>query len=121
MDINEVIAIFIKLSEVPETEAEQYRYICENAVRSLRARLKDNTNESESGDSLNMAAAALAFKRYVQLCSVNDEIGGFKIGEITVNSTETSKINSAENILQDAMLDIKEFLRDDEFVFGRIL
>lgn len=121
MNLNEIIAIFIKLSGISETEADQYRYICENAVRSLRARLKDNISESESGDSLNMAAAALAFKRYVQQNSANGEIDSFKIGEITVSSSKTGIIASAEDIFQEALFDIKELLRDDGFVFGRIL
>lgn len=121
MDLDEVFAIFVRLSGVLETEAEKYQYICKNAVHSLKVRLKDNIDESESGDSLNMAAAALAFKRYVQQSSANGESGGFKIGEITVNSSEKERIKSADSIWNDALYDIKGLLRDDEFIFGRIL
>lgn len=121
MELDKVLAIFMKLSGLSEKEAEEYRYICENAVRSLRARLKDNIDESESGDSLNTAAAALAFKRYVQQDSALGGSGSFKIGEITVNSSETVRLASAENIWNEALYDIMELLRDDGFVFGRIV
>ena len=61
MSIDEVIAIFLKLAELSESERGNYQNLCEDAVRSLRARLKSDINEEECGDSLNRAAAALAF------------------------------------------------------------
>ena len=66
MSIDEVIAIFLKLAELSESERGNYQNLCEDAVRSLRARLKSDINEEECGDSLNRAAAALAFIRYIQ-------------------------------------------------------
>ncbi len=121
MDLNEVFSIFVRLADISEAEAEKYRFICENAVRSLRARLKDNIDESESGDSLNMAAAALAFKRYVLQGSASGELGGFTVGVIKVDPSRSGKVSSAEDIWREALYDIKDLLRDDTFIFGRIL
>ena len=39
MSIDEVIAIFLKLAELSESESGNYQNLCEDAVRSLRARL----------------------------------------------------------------------------------
>lgn len=121
MSIDEVIVIFLKLAELPEAESQNYQSLCENAVRSLRARLKSDVNEEECGDSLNQAAAALAFIRYVQRNLANGECGGFKVGEISINSTDENSMRYADAVWEDALLEVKEFLRDDGFIFGRIL
>lgn len=121
MNIDEVIAIFLKLAGITESESENYRNLCENAVRSLRARLKANINEEECSDSLNRAAAALAFIRYVQQSLANGEFGSFKVGEISINSSENNGIKYAEAVWEDSLLEIKNFLQDDGFIFGRIL
>lgn len=121
MNIDEVIAIFLKLAELTETKSENYRSLCENAVRSLRARLRIDINEEECGDSLNQAAAALAFIRYVQRNLANGEFGGFKVGEISVNSAEVNGMKYAEAVWGDSLLEIKNLLKDDGFIFGRIL
>lgn len=121
MNIDEVIAIFLKLAEIQEAESENYRSLCENAVRSLRARLKVDVNEEECGDSLNRAAAALAFIRYVQRNLANGEFGSFKVGEISVNSIEGNFMKYAESVWEDSLLEINGFLKDDGFIFGRIL
>lgn len=121
MSIDEVIQIFLELAELSAVESGSYQSLCENAVRSLRARLKSDINEEECGDSLNRAAAALAFIRYVQRNIANGEDGGFKVGEISVNSTNENSMKYADAVWEDALLEVKAFLRDDDFIFGRIL
>lgn len=121
MSIDEVIAIFLKLAEISEAESKNYQSLCENAVRSLRARLKPDINEEECGDSLNRAAAALAFIRYVQRNLSNGEYTGFKVGEISVNSINENILKYAEAVWEDSLLEVKELLQDDGFIFGRIL
>ena len=49
------------------------------------------------------------------------EIGGFKVGEISVNSTNENSMKYADAVWEDVLLEIKDFLRDDGFIFGRIL
>ena len=121
MNIDEVIEIFLKLAELSESESGNYQNLCENAVRSLRARLKSDINEEECGDNLNRAAAALAFIRYVQRNIANGEGGGFKVGEISVNSTNENSMKYADAVWEDVLLEVKDFLRDDGFIFGRIV
>jgi len=121
MNIDEVIAIFLKLAELSESERGNYQNLCEDAVRSLRARLKSDINEEEYGDSLNRAAAALAFIRYVQRNIANGEGSGFKVGEISVNSTNENSMKYADAVWEDVLLEVKDFLRDDGFIFGRIV
>lgn len=120
MNIDEVIAIFLKLAQLSESETEEYRNLCENAVRSLRARLKSDTDEEAGGDSLNRAAAALAFMRYVQR-SVSSGEENFRAGEISVSSSYKDGMKYAEAVWEDAMLEASGLLRDDGFVFGRII
>lgn len=121
MNIDEVIVIFLKLAELSDSESGNYQNLCENAVRSLRARLKSDVNEEECGDSLNRAAAALAFIRYVQRNIANGESGGFKVGEISVSSTNEDSMKYAASVWEDALLEVRDFLYDDGFIFGRIL
>lgn len=122
MSIDKVIAIFLTLAEISESESWNYQSLCENAVRSLRARLKPEINEEECGDSLNRAAAALAFIRYVQRNSSSGEYSGFKVGEISVNSAGSENaIGYAKAIWEDSLLEVSGLLKDDSFIFGRIL
>lgn len=121
MNIDEVIAVFLKIAGIPETESENYRNLCENAVRSLRARLKADINEEENDNSLNRAAAALAFIRYVRRNMADGEFAGFKVEEISVNSAENSVMKYAEAVWEDSLLEVKELLKDDGFIFRRIL
>ena len=106
MNIDEVIAIFLKLAELSESESGNYQNLCENAVRSLRARLKSDINEEECGDNLNRAAAALAFIRYVQRNIANGEGGGFKVGEISVNSTNENSMIVVQGTLSQIPLEV---------------
>lgn len=120
MELEVVFLTFVKLSGLNVADASEYRFLCEAAVRYLKSRLKDDTDSGKYADSLNYAAAASAYYRYV-LRKLSDEPSSeLRVGEILSKRNTLDEIKAAELLCRQAFNDIGMLLKDDGFVFEAI-
>lgn len=117
MDIERVLDIFGRLSGLPEDLVREQDYLCEISADNIGARLR--CPAEQCGGKAELAAAALAYYRFV-LWSVTD--GGaerIKVGDISVQSG-SGRLIYAERLYNEALAELKDCIADDGFVFERI-
>lgn len=114
MNIQQVFQRFIELSHLSEEKAENYKWLCYNAVEELEEMLVKNVAVSRCGGRLSTAASAIAFYKYTVI-EENSNVNSFKAGDITVNYSDKKEF--AKNYLQQCMKSIAPYIKDNNFVF----
>ena len=64
MNYQQVFQRFIELAKLTENEAEQYRWLCNNAVEELEEMLVKGIDKEACSGRLSATASAIAFYRY---------------------------------------------------------
>ncbi len=113
MEKASVFAYFEKLSGLSEDEGREYRFLCEAAIETVRLAAE----QAESSRQQELAAAALAYYRYV-LLSMTDGGTAVKVGEVSLRQGE-ERIRYAERLYKEAMANLKGYA-GEEFAFERI-
>lgn len=115
--------VFKKFSELLGKEFEassKWLNLCEEAIDEMKIKIKDTSDTKENEDRLNMAAAALAFYKYV-LCNYreisNSAIATFSSEDLT---EKRIAISAAKTVWTSAKETINELLKDPDFVFRSV-
>lgn len=114
MNYQQVFQRFIELAKLTENEAEQYRWLCNNAVEELEEMLVKGIDKEACSGRLSATASAIAFYRYSvisQGCNVNS----VKVGDLTVNCTPLKQY--ASEYLSQCMKSIAPYIKDSSFIF----
>ena len=122
MDLYEIIKRFSIIFGLSSDEIAPWTSICEDACIEIRKNLRENVVEEDHSRRLNAAAAALAFYRYILYSTSNS--GGaesFAAGELRIKTDTSRMINNAKKVWQDAKRSIADILKDENFMFERII
>lgn len=94
-------------------------YFCKAAIACVEEKLKADV---DGGDiRLIMAAAALAYCRYVQSTFVEEaEIASMKAGDVTITKSSSDVIDTAIKYAESTFADACELFADTAFVFSVI-
>lgn len=114
MNIQQVFQRFAELAHLSEEKAENYKWLCCNAVEELEEILVKNVDVSGCGGRLSAAASAMAFYKYVVIAE-NSNVNSFKAGDITVSYSNRKEF--AKDYLQQCMKSIAPYIKDSNFVF----
>ncbi|MEE0930155.1 MAG: hypothetical protein UIM53_04075 [Acutalibacteraceae bacterium] len=114
MNIQQVFQRFTELVHLSEEQAENYKWLCCNAVEELEEMLVKDVDISRCSGRLSAAASAMAFYKYI-IIEENSNVNSFKAGDITVNYSDRGEF--AKNYLQQCMKSIAPYIKDSNFVF----
>ena len=114
MNIQQVFQRFTELVHLSEEQAENYKWLCCNAVEELEEMLVKDVDISRCSGRLSAAASAMAFYKYI-IFEENSNVNSFKAGDITVNYSDRGEF--AKNNLQQCMKSIAPYIKDSNFVF----
>ena len=106
MNCESVFALFQKLSGLSEDEGGAYRFLCEEAIAKV---VSVSEHTRSCGGQRELAAAALAYYRYVLLTTA------VKVGEVSIRKSENC-LRFAEKLYKDAMAQLGGYAGED-FVF----
>lgn len=118
MNYQQVFQRFCELSRLSEKEAQQYKWLCNNAADELSEMLVSNIDKTKCGGRLSAAAAAMAYYRYI-IIAENGGVTGFKAGDISVDCSKAREY--AKEYLQQCLKGISGYISDGGFVFRGVL
>ncbi len=121
MDLHEIIKKFSIITGLSDEEVSPWTSICEDACLEIRKNLREDADEESNSRRLNAAAAALAFYRYVLYCSSGGGVESFTTGEIRVKTDAQTSVKIAYTAWIDAKRSIADILKDEDFMFERIV
>ena len=116
MDIDEIMKRFAVLAGLTETDAADWRPLCEDALVRIRSQCREDVDTAEQSGLLCAAVSALAFYQYSLRNTVTDT-EDFTAGDIRITQ-KTNGNNSAKALWEDAREQIAPLLRDPSFYFG---
>ena len=114
MNYQQVFQRFIELTGLTQEEAEQYRWLCNNAVEELEEMLVKGIDKEACSGRLSATASAIAFYKY-SVISQGSNVNSVKAGEVTVNCTPLKTY--AQEYLNQCMKSIAPFIKDSNFMF----
>ncbi|MGN0537245.1 MAG: hypothetical protein ACI4M3_04645, partial [Acutalibacteraceae bacterium] len=115
-----IVELFADLVGVSAEEGMAYYALCKGAEESLRVMLVDKNSEVLYENELCRAAAALAYYRYVLVKTAKMPSGGYQIKDIHVGGVSAVNTEAARILWVQALNDIKDLVKDTDFVFRRI-
>lgn len=121
MNLNEIIKRFSIIADLSWEEASPWASVCEDASIEIKSKLRNDVNEEKNERRLNAAAAALAFYRYVLYRCSGGGMESFTAGEIRIKTDAKNHAKMAYNVWLDAKYSISDLLKDDDFMFERII
>lgn len=120
MSIETVTSIFCRLSGMTSSQAQEFSFFCETSLDYVNARLKSGTDQTIWGGRIALAAAAMAYYRFVLWGLTNGGGNEIKVGELSVKKNVIAEAQSAETLCRDSFQAISSILEDEGFVFERM-
>lgn len=116
LSFDDVFSQIEKLAELDSDEKNKMEPFCESAVATLNGRLREDADGKDI--RLVMAAAALAYYRYLQSSfSEDDELVSMKAGDVTIKCDYSVALNRMQALSEGLLRDADELLSDTAFVF----
>lgn len=118
MNIANITSRFALLCGIDKEEAYKWRALIDDAIAYVQSILvKDNLSKSDKS-RVEVLCAVYAHKLY-RLC--NDEsISSFAVGDVRVTSPQVPD-TSAENLWREYAQKAQDLIRDEKFLFGRVM
>ena len=116
MIYQQVFQKFRELANLDDTQAEKYRWLCDECTEELYEMLAEN-GKTLSENRLSSVAAAMTLYRYTAVAK-DSNVTSFKAGELTVGYGKQSE--SAKQYLQQSLKSIAPYLKDNYFVFRSV-
>lgn len=117
MTVNAILEKFSNLSGLSGDSLENWRYICEDSMIELRAKLREGVIEEDHDRILCASAAALSFYKYVLCILIRNDISSENMYSINGNVTRSI----AYSLWNDYKSMISHLLIDDQFTFRGII
>lgn len=121
MNLQETLERFAIIAGLSMDDISPWIPICEDAYDEIKRNLREETDEDENSRRLNVAAAALAFYRYVLYESSGNRAESFSAGELRIKANAQSAVKMAYSVWKDARNAVADLLTDNDFMFERIL
>lgn len=120
MNLQEILERFAIIAGLSLEETAPWTLLCEDACGEIRRNLKTGINEPDNARRLNVAAAALAFYRYVLYRVSSGGMESFTAGELRIKTDAKSAVKMAYGVWKDAKKSISDLISDNDFMFERI-
>ena len=120
MDRDEVLRIFCRFAELSELESTEFTFMCETAADNVEQRIRPGADISGYGGRLALAAAALAYYRYVLWSITGTAANEIRVGELSRKSDAARQLEAAEGLCRSAFDDIWDITQDNDFMFEGI-
>lgn len=117
MDRDNVLVLFCRLTGLDSTAAESFDFMCDTACDYVLSRIKDKADISGCGGALELAAATLAYYRYVLWGLTEGSANEVKVGDISVKASGAAILDCASRLCREAFDEIAPYLEDVGFVF----
>lgn len=107
----------LRITECDESEKNALFPFCETAAAVINSKTRSDADASDI--RLVMAAAAMAYSRYLLLKNADEgNISSVKAGDITISKGSEDASVSAASFASSAIEDAKDLLVDTAFVFS---
>lgn len=113
ISIDRVVDAFLVLAG--ENALKEGRVLCNTSAETLESWLDHSKDIALGQDSLNYAAACMAFYRHT-LKNAGDGTN-IKAGDITVRSDSNATVEYAKNLMDDAVKSVEHLLKCKRFAF----
>lgn len=121
MNIETVLSRFALIADLDPTDLEPWRVICQDSISDIEIKLKEELVPSlEDTRRLEVAAAALAFYRYVLYRASKIGTDIFSAGDIQIKSDVKTSVQTAYSVWRDTRNSITDLLIDSDFVFESV-
>lgn len=120
MDRENIYEIFCRFTGLDSETASDFYFMCDTACDYVLSRIKPGADISEAGGRLDLAAAALAYYRYVLWSLTDDPADQIRVGEISVRNNSAKALDRADRLCREAFRDVYGLLEDEDFVFRRM-
>lgn len=117
MNYERILDLFGKLSGLPEELVRVQGFLCDMSAQNILARLR--CPAEQCGGKAELAAAALAYYRYVLWTMTDGGAEGIKVGDVSVRNGK-ERLLHAERLFNEALDELRGCIGDDSFVFERI-
>lgn len=117
MDRDNVFVIFCRLTGLDSEQAADFVFMCDTACDYVLSRIRDGADISGCGGALELAAATLAYYRYVLWGLTEGQANEVKVGDISVKAAGAAILDSASRLCREAFDEIAPYLEDVGFVF----
>lgn len=114
MNGQQVFQRFCELTGLSYNDAQQYRWLCNNAADELNEMLVSNIDMQKCSSRLSVAAAAIAYYRYI-IFTENSNVTSFKAGDLTVAYSDCKVF--AKEYLNQCLKSIAPYIKDGNFMF----
>lgn len=121
MNLQEILERFAIIASLSMDDISPWIPLCEDACEEIKRHLKEGISEEENARRLNVAAAALAFYRYVLYRTSGGGMESFSAGELRIKTNAETSVKMAYNVWKDARNAVADLLTDDDFMFERII
>ncbi len=121
MNLQETLERFAIIAGLSMDDISPWIPICEDAYDEIKRHLRDETDEDANSRRLNVAAAALAFYRYILYKVSGGGMESFSAGELRIKTNGETSVKMAYNVWKDAKNAVADLLTDDDFMFERII
>ena len=117
MNGQQVFQRFCELTGLSYDDAQQYRWLCNNAADELKEMLVSDIDEQKCSSRLSAAVAAMAYYRYT-IFTENSSVSSFKAGDITVAYSPCKDF--AKEYLDQCLKSIAQYIKDGNFIFWSV-
>lgn len=118
MNYDRAFERFTLFSDMSAEEAAKWSYLVNDCIAEISEMLIPDSDNEENSRRIITATASLALYRYRKLLCARGDLSGIKAGDVTV-SIDNKSVETARQLYIEALSDISDIIKKDEFIFGR--
>lgn len=111
---------FALIAGLSMQDAVKWLPVCCEAKTYIESKLREHIDKDAESSRLIAAASALSFYKYTLYRSAGDSTESFSIGDVNIRSNNKQSVANAGILYTNAIAEIFDLLRDDEFYFKQV-
>ena len=119
--LQEVLDRFALIANLSADEVTPWIEICEDSISEIESNLRENIDQELNSRRLEAAAAGLSFYKSSLYRSSWAGMESFSAGELRIKTNSSENVKRAYKVWQEAKNSIYDLLKDNNFVFERIV
>ncbi len=121
MDLNSITEIFKAISELPDSDVQNYSDTIDDARDFIEKRLISEPKTSADIKRCEYAAACVAYYDYTILSIMKEKIGLTITGSATQTLNYNERLEGARELRNNALLRISDLTQDMDFIFASVM
>ena len=119
--LQEVLDRFALIANLSADEVTPWIETCEDSISEIESNLRENIDQELNSRRLEAAAAGLSFYKYSLYRASGAGMESFSAGELRIKTNSSENVKIAYKAWQEAKNSIYDLLKDNNFVFERIV